>query len=70
MMLFKEKSLLCSECLCFKESLNIDGLLDIVENMERIEGLDQKTYIQLDKEYFIKEMLLLHKIDLSLPTHC
>lgn len=67
---FKEKSLLCSEYLHFKESLNIDGLLDIVENMERIECLDQTTYIQLDKEYFGKEILLLHEIDLSLPTPC
>lgn len=69
MTLFKEKSPLCSECLHFKESLNIDGLLDIVESVERIECLDQKTYIQLDKEYFVKEILLLHKTDLSLPTH-
>lgn len=35
MTLFKEKYLLCSECLHFKESLNIDGLFDIVENMEK-----------------------------------
>lgn len=51
-------------------SLNIDGLLDIVENMERIKCLNQETYIQLDKEYFVKEILPLHKTGLSLPTHC
>lgn len=54
MTLFKEKSLLCLEGLHFKKSLNIDGLLDIVKNMERIKCLNQKTYIQLDKEYFVK----------------
>lgn len=61
---------LCLECLHFQESLDIGGLFNTVENMERIKCLKQKIYIQLDKEYFAKEILLLHKIDLSLPIHC